>query len=316
MSSVIFDEKKYVKFTQLRTMNQSNPFFISCKESRIESPTSFYGCFYLGPFKASQSLTLGNALRRTLLSDLSGLAMTSVFIEGIHHEYSNLPGVRESVLDILLNLKDIVFRSSSDLDRPVIGYLQARGPGMIEASDLKLPKTIQCVDPRQYIATLNHDGNLNLKFVIQRGFHYQIQNPQKILNPDFPTFESKTPLTLDPVFTPIQKVNYVIESDQFYPYLANPEIDPFDFKTKNPLRDQNHVLILEIWTNGSLHPREALIEAIEEQFQLFSRLKEMTFLNQSICESLQTSRYNLQKWVSRVEQTKKIQKSFKKREKN
>lgn len=144
-------------------------FFISCKESRIETNRSFYGCFYLGPFEPSQSLTLANALRRTLLSELYGLGIVSVEIEGATHEYSSLPGVRDSVLDILLNLKEIVLKKTIKNFKPQIGYLRVRGPGVVRASDLRLPPFIQCVDPNQYIATLADNGFLNLKFIIQYG---------------------------------------------------------------------------------------------------------------------------------------------------
>nr|YP_009185057.1 alpha subunit of RNA polymerase [Characiochloris acuminata]ALO63305.1 alpha subunit of RNA polymerase [Characiochloris acuminata] len=180
-------------------------FFITCKESRIENNRSFYGCFYLGPFEAGQSITVANALRRTLLSSIKGIGITSVQIENAFHEYSTLTGVRDSVLDILLNLKEIVLKkttskklltiysghshsrnreanarpvpeladalpelneSFNSLKRPQVGYLKARGPGIIKAKDLRLPPFIHCVDPEQYIATLAEDGVLNMKFLI------------------------------------------------------------------------------------------------------------------------------------------------------
>ena len=163
-------------------------FFISCKESKIENNRSFYGCFNLGPFEPSQSITIANALRRTLLSELYGLSIISVEIEGATHEYSNLSGVKDSVLDILLNLKEIVLKKSINplslrkrwnfgsigheqgaLYSPQIGYLKARGPGVVRASNMRLPPFLQCVDPDQYIATLAEDGFLNMRFIIQYG---------------------------------------------------------------------------------------------------------------------------------------------------
>jgi len=168
------------------------------KESRIENNKSFYGCFYLGSFDSGQSITVANALRRSLLTDCTGLAIISVKIENVQHEYSTLPGVRDSVLDILLNLKEIVLKKiknpfggphgyknkglssvydkvGSTFFKPVIGYLKVRGPGIIRAKDLRLPPFIQCVDPNQYIATLAEDGLLNVKFVIMEGKNYYIQ---------------------------------------------------------------------------------------------------------------------------------------------
>jgi DNA-directed RNA polymerase alpha subunit len=144
-------------------------FFISCKESRIEHNKSFYGCFYLGPFEPTQSITIANSLRRTLLSDLYGLAIISVEIEGASHEYSNLIGVRDSVLDILLNLKEIVLKKTVKEFKPQIGYLRVRGPAIVRAADLRLPPFIQSVDPNQYIATLADNGFLNMKIIIQYG---------------------------------------------------------------------------------------------------------------------------------------------------
>lgn len=190
----------------------SNKFAISCKESRIETNTTFYSCFYLGPFEQGESVTIANALRRTLLSDLMGVAITSVEIEGAMHEYSSITGVRESVLDILLNLKEIILKQTTlssditftaspfgrrgDTKEPTkaesnylerkkkgwghqVGYLRARGPGVIKASDLKLPPYIVCVDPEQYIATLSDDGVFNMKFYISEGKNYLIQIPNK-----------------------------------------------------------------------------------------------------------------------------------------
>jgi DNA-directed RNA polymerase alpha subunit len=153
--------------------------FISCNESRIETNKSFYGSFSIGPFEGGESLTIANALRRTLLSQLKGLAIISIQIEGVLHEYSNLPGVKDSVLDILLNLKDTHFYSklpTQDLALlPQIGYLRVQGPGIVRASDLKLPPFIQVVDPEQYIATLAEDGFLNMKFIISLGKNYILQ---------------------------------------------------------------------------------------------------------------------------------------------
>ncbi len=255
-----------------------NTFFISCKESRIENNRSFYGCFYLGPFTNVQSLTVANALRRTLLSDCVGLGITSVTIANVKHEYSTLNGVRESVLDILLNIKEITLKKSNAFYRykrngfpsiyeqvgnsffkPAIGYLKVKGPGVIRAKDLRLPPFVECVDPDQYIATLADDGFLCMKFVIMEGKGYLAQkfnNPsfgteqsdtKKILNTHFPlhgtgyrqkllnkiknlkiednsvsikgtykNFANSNPLNVDTLFSPVTKVNYIIEANDNY----------------------------------------------------------------------------------------------------
>lgn len=172
--------------------------YISLKESRIENNKSFYGCFYLGSFDSGQSLTVANALRRSLLSDCTGLAIISLKIENVQHEYATLPGVQDSVLDILLNFKEIRLKKlknplggpngyknkgfssvynkvGASFFKPVVGYLKVKGPGIIRAKDLRLPPFVQCVDPNQYIATLAQDGLLNIKFVIMEGKSYYIQ---------------------------------------------------------------------------------------------------------------------------------------------
>lgn len=164
-------------------------FFISCKESRIESNRSFYSSFFIGPFDPGESLTVANALRRTLLSELGGIAIISVEIEGASHEYANLPGVRDTVLDILLNIKDIVLKKLSKNMKPQLGYLRARGPGVVRASDLRLPPFIQSVDPEQYIATLAEDGILNIKFIIDEGKNYIKGKPKTVI--DFNQFKKR-----------------------------------------------------------------------------------------------------------------------------
>lgn len=157
-------------------------FLISCKESRIETNRSFYSSFVIGPFHASESITVATALRRSLLAELSGIAIVSVQIEGAAHEYSNLPGIRDSVLDILLNLREIVLKKSTNTIRPQIGYLCARGPGNVVAGDLILPPFIQCVDSKQHIATLADDGVLNMKFIIAEGKNYIKGKPKMMIN--------------------------------------------------------------------------------------------------------------------------------------
>ena len=192
-------------------------FFISCKESRIETNRSFYGCFYLGPFEPSQSITIANTLRRTLLSEIYGLAIVSVEIEGAAHEYSSLPGVRESVLDILLNLKEIVLKKTVKNFTPQIGYLRARGPGVVSAAHLKLPPFIQSVDPDQYIANLSHNGFLNMKFIIQYG--------NKWLSSGMPIFQNYTDSVSRESQIPLNPINSSKSLDDFNETVSNIEED-------------------------------------------------------------------------------------------
>ena len=160
------------------------PLLLSCIESRVENSRNFYGRFQLGPFVSGQGLTIANSLRRSLLSEISGLAITAVEIEGAAHEYSTVAGIRESVLDILLNVKQIVLTSDFQFQEPQTAFLQVQGPGIVRASDIKLPISIQSVDPEQYIATLLYDGVLKMKFLICRGKNYLVQTPRGLKIPN------------------------------------------------------------------------------------------------------------------------------------
>nr|YP_004581353.1 alpha subunit of RNA polymerase [Schizomeris leibleinii]AEH05393.1 alpha subunit of RNA polymerase [Schizomeris leibleinii] len=157
-----------------------NSILVSCKESVMENRRSFYGKYYIGPLEVGQGLTLANALRRSLLSELTGLAITSVEIEGVSHEYSTIKGVHDSVLDILLNLKQIILKSKVLVKRPQTGYIHFQGPGVLRAQDIYLPSSIQCVDPEQYIATLSDNGLLKMKLVIRQGKNYVVQTPSAV----------------------------------------------------------------------------------------------------------------------------------------
>jgi DNA-directed RNA polymerase alpha subunit len=196
-----------------------NKLFVCCKESRIESPTSFYGCFYIGPFNESLSQTVAHNIRRTLLSELSGLAITAVEIDGVSHKYSTIPGVKETALDLICNLQSLVLKkqlnqknvnfSKKNKIKPtqkkesgfnstttteiahkmttgalqnieLIGYLRVRGPGVVLASDILLPSGIECVNPNQYIATLAEDGSLNMKLYIKEGKNFIKQTPKSL----------------------------------------------------------------------------------------------------------------------------------------
>lgn len=300
------------------------PLLLSCIESRVENSRNLYGRFQLGPFISGQALTIANSLRRSLLSEISGLAITAVVIEGVAHEYSTVAGVRESVLDLLLNVKQIVLTSNFQFQEPQIALLEVQGPAIVRASDIKLPVSVQSVDPEQYIATLLYDGVLQMKFIICRGKNYIVQTPLGLKIPDSlfdskraeidltkpsrvlkqnandntslskkndssagkkssrhpnksPLFvkgdekessvlTSKTSdnvinndtfsiLPIDAVFMPINKVNFAIETND---------------KSEVP-KDR---IILEIWTNGSIHPKQAIHDAAKALIQLIAPFQE------------------------------------------
>ena len=253
---------------------------LSCIESRVEENRSFYGRFQLGPFDVGQGLTIGNAVRRTLLSELEGLAIVGVEIEGAFHEYSMLPGIRESVLDILLNLKQVVLTSSFKIQEPQIGYLQFQGPGIVTAENLKLPLSVQCVDPDQYIAELAYDGFLNMKFFICQGKNYlsfsnlsfEFQQTLFSLSNSSKVVKNANLLLIDAIFMPINKVNYVVEN-----------------YTSSKLQKLKERIIFEIWTNGSIHPRQAIHEASKILVRLFSPFQETRTLKSLYFQSFQMS---------------------------
>lgn len=149
---------------------------LSCVDSKVEHATKLYGQFELGPFAPGQALTVANALRRSLLSQLSGSAITLVEIQGATNEYEILNGVRESILDILLNLKQVVLTSDLETFSPQVGFLNVKGPGIIRAGDLKLPAFLYTIDPNQYITTLSAKGMLNMKFLVCCGKNYITYN--------------------------------------------------------------------------------------------------------------------------------------------
>lgn len=143
---------------------KKKPQIVYCISSRIEKKGQLYGCFKIGPFLGHQSGTFANALRRTLLADTSRCTLKAIQIEGVEHEYSSLIGVRESVVDILLNLEKLTFQTAQPITKPQVGFVNFSGPGILRAQHLHLPKGLKCVDPSQYLATLEIDGRLTLKF--------------------------------------------------------------------------------------------------------------------------------------------------------
>lgn len=219
-------------------------FQVQCLQSTEKTETELYSKYYIGPFINGQSTTIGNTLRRVLLSSLQGLAIVGVRITGINHEFSTIPHVKEDVVDILLNLKQIVLKGS--INEPALARLRIKGPGIITAGDIELPSNVNLVEPQQYIATITVESNVEMEFLIARGQNY-LKNTT--VDPVLPTGF----LSVDAVFMPVKKVNFFVETAQT--------------NTSSELES----LILEIWTNGSLTPAEALsasAEILENSFQL------------------------------------------------
>jgi len=196
---------------------------MQCLNSKVENPTNILGKFCIEPLKKGQGLTIGNALRRVLLSDLEGLSIAGVRISGVNHEFSTIPDVKEDVIDILLNLKQVVLKGR--LVESILSRLKYRGPGIITAKDIKLPDDITQVEPNHYIASVNTSKAVEMEFLIQSGAGYSLKS---FLNPVPEGF-----LAIDAVYMPVTKVNFFIET------------------VGSDSAKNLESLILEVYTNGS-----------------------------------------------------------------
>lgn len=226
-------------------------FQVECVQSYKEKDQSQHSRFVLEPLERGQGTTVGNALRRVLLSNLSGAAVTAVRIAGVNHEFATIPGVREDVLDILLNMKEVVLTSHSS--QPQIGRLLAKGPAKVRASQFDIPSDVDLVNRGQYIATLSPGATLEMEFRIETGKGYRTveRGRDETTALDF--------LQIDAMFMPVRKVNYMVENTRVGGTLE---------------KDR---LIMEITTNGSITPQEALSQAASILVDLFNPLKDITF---------------------------------------
>ncbi len=225
-------------------------FQIECVESNTQENRSQYSKFILEPLDRGQGTTVGNALRRVLLSNLEGTAITAVRIAGVSHEFATIPGIREDVLEILMRMKEIVLKSYSP--QPQIGRLLVTGPTTVTAAHFDLPSEVEVIDPDQYVATLSEGAKLEMEFRIDRGKGYRTveRGRDEATALDF--------LQIDSIFMPVRKVNYSVEDAR---------VDGSMHKDR---------LLLEIWTNGSLTPQEALSSAAGILMELFNPLKDIS----------------------------------------
>nr|QCI04762.1 RNA polymerase a-subunit [Bornetia secundiflora] len=226
------------------------PFHIECIESKTKGAREQYGHFVLEPLKKGQGITVGNSLRRTILTDLEGAAIVAVRIAGINHEFSTITGVREDVLEILLNLKEVIFKSFSA--KPQIGRVRIQGPAVITAGLFDLPPEVQLIDPKQYIATVCNNTIFEMEFKIEKGRGYRLVD-KGIDN------KSIDFLQIDAVFMPTKKFNYTVEEKKV---------------NTNTIEEK---LFIEIWTNGSLSPQEAISQGANVLTNLFHPLTNISF---------------------------------------
>ncbi|MFZ5451758.1 MAG: DNA-directed RNA polymerase subunit alpha [Thermodesulfobacteriota bacterium] len=220
-------------------------------EVDTESHSRFYGKFACEPLERGFGTTLGNALRRVLLSSLRGAAITAVRIKDVYHEFSALPGVFEDVTEILLNLKQVRLKLLADGAKNL--RLEARGKGEVKAGDIITDGTVEILNPEHHIANLSADGELSLEMTVKTGKGYVPGEAHK---------EEDQPvgyIPLDASFSPIRKVNYVVT------------------QARVGQRTDYDKLTLEVWTDGSITPENAVAygaKILKEQLSLFINFEE------------------------------------------
>ncbi|MDD5409219.1 MAG: DNA-directed RNA polymerase subunit alpha [Candidatus Omnitrophica bacterium] len=205
---------------------------LECDESTY---TDTYGKFMAAPFERGYGVTLGNSLRRVLLSSIEGSAVSAVKIAGALHEFSAIPGILEDVPEIILNIKSLVINSHSKIPKTI--YLKADKKGEVKAKDIEADETIEIINPELHIATLTKDTKLNIEMEVSRGRGYV---PAELKKKEDKVAGS---IPVDSIFTPVKKINYFVEN------------------TRVGQRTDYDKLIFEIWTNGSISPKDALLYA-------------------------------------------------------
>ena len=234
----------------------------------IETPTDdSYGKYVIEPLERGYGTTLGNSLRRVLLSSLPGTAVTSIRISGIQHEFSAIPGVKEDVTEIVLNIKRIIARLHSDEPKTV--YIEASGEGEVTAGDIKADGEVEILNPELHIATLGPDASLSMELTLDHGRGYvpadKNKNPQQIIGT----------IPVDSIYTPVLKVNYAVENTR----VGNQT----DFDK----------LTLEVWTDRTISPRDAVslgAKILVDHFTLFTDLSDSIGSRSTVVEKVETQR--------------------------
>lgn len=227
--------------------------------AKLES-NGTYGMFVLAPLERGYGTTLGNSLRRVLLSSLPGVAVTSVKIEGVHHELSTIPGVKEDVTEIILNLKGLTAKLYGEAPKTV--YIQAEDECVVTAGDIKTDSEVDILVPDMHIATLGKDAKLYMEIVLDKGRGYAPAEKNK--RPDLPDT-----IAVDSIYTPVLKVNFRVEDTR----LGN--VTDYD------------KLILEVWTDGTISAKEAVSQAanlLNEHLKLFINLSDESSITEIMAE--------------------------------
>ena len=234
----------------------------------IESPTDeSYGKYVIEPLERGYGTTLGNSLRRVLLSSLPGTAVTSIRIAGVQHEFSTIPGVKEDVTEIVLNIKRIIARLHSDEPKTV--YIEASGECEVTAGDIKADSEVEILNPELHIATLGPDASLSIELTVDHGRGYvpadKNKGPQQVIGT----------IPVDSIYTPVLKVNYAVENTR----VGNQT----DFDK----------LTLEVWTDKTISPRDAVslgAKILVDHFTLFTDLSDSIGNRSTVVEKVETQR--------------------------
>ena len=220
-------------------------------EVEKETLTLFYGKFTAEPFERGFGITIGNSLRRILLSSLQGAAITSVKIDGVVHEFSTITGVKEDVTEIILNLKEV--RLKLHTEGPKVIRVKTEGPRVLKAGDIQTGDAVEILNPDHYLATLSRDSKLSMEMTVKMGRGYVPAERNKEENQPVGT------IPMDAIFSPIKKVNYAVTNARVG------QITDYD------------KLTLEVWTDGSLNPEEAVAHAakiLKDQLSIFVTFEE------------------------------------------
>jgi DNA-directed RNA polymerase subunit alpha len=225
---------------------------IKCVNTTTSSDGSNYGKFVIEPLGRGFGTTIGNSLRRVLLSSLEGAAVTAVRIEGITHEYTAIPGIVEDVIDIMLNLKGLVVKIEDEEPKTLRLDIDTAGP--VLASDIELPSGVKVINPDWLICTVAEGGSIHAEIVVESGKGYITSDALQALKTDMPI----DMLPIDASFMPIKKVSYAVENTRVG------EITDFD------------KLILEIWSNGSVDVNNAITQSSNLLIEHFMAITSLT----------------------------------------
>ncbi|MCL2401740.1 MAG: DNA-directed RNA polymerase subunit alpha [Oscillospiraceae bacterium] len=234
----------------------------------IETPEDeSYGKYVVEPLERGYGTTLGNSLRRILLSSLPGTAVTTVKIAGIQHEFSTIPGIKEDVTEIILNIKGIIAKLHTEKAKTV--YIEASGDCVVTAGDIKADGEVEILNPELHIATLSGDATLSMELTIDHGRGYMSAERNKLHQPIIGV------IPIDSIYTPVSKVNYTVENTR----VGN--VTDFD------------KLTIEVWTNKTITARDAVslgAKILCDHFTLFTALSDTIGAKSTVVEKAETQR--------------------------